>query len=265
MRINAAIIVASLLLSAVSARSADPKPADAHAVLARARQQIETADYRAAGRLVTIDAAGKRTSNVITIKAHWFPGVLRALIDIVPPPGPAAARIRMLLEMRPGGQSTIRIAHPGAPGLTALPYEKWDDDIFGGVFSYEDFLESQYYWQNQSILKTARYGARDCDVLKSTPGASDRTHNAEVQTWLDHTIAYPVYVEKTLKDKATVKQVTYMGLRQSGGVWSATQIEAKIRGRAGSTLLIVERGSTKANLTLKDFSPEQVGRFEDHP
>lgn len=102
-------------------------------------------------------------------------------------------------------------------------------------------------------------------MLKSTPGASDRTHYAEVQTWLDHTIVYPVYAEKTLKDRTTVKQFTYLGLRQTGGVWSASQVEAKIRNRPGSTLLIVERGSAKANLTLKDFTPEQIGRFEGQP
>lgn len=266
MKVAAALVSASLLFSAAGARSADPRPADTQAILAHARQQIEAADYRATGRLVTIDAGGKRINYAITIKAHWFPGVLRALIDIVPPSGAAAHdRTRILLEMRPAGQNSIRVAHPGAAGLVSLPYDKWDDDVYGGTFSYEDFLESQYYWQNQSILKNAQFGARNCDVLKSTPGPSDRTRYAEVESWLDHTIAYPVYAEKTMKDKATVKQFTYMGLRQTGRVWSASQVEVKIRGRAGSTLLIVERGSTKANLSLKDFSPEQVGRFEDRP
>lgn len=61
-----------------------------------------------------------------------------------------------------------------------------------------------------------------------------------------------------------MKEFTYFGLRQYGGVWSATQVEAKIRGRAGSTLLIVKRGSEKANLSAKDFSPGQISHFEGH-
>ena len=243
---------------------------DARAVVAGARRHIETADYRATGKLVTVDAGGKRSSYALTIKARWFPGVLRALVEIVPPSqvgthGRQGERVRILFEMRPNGQDAIRIAHPNGSGLVSLPFEKWSDALFGGQFSYEDFLESQYYWQSQTILKSARFGARNCDVLKSTPGASDHTHYAEVQTWLDHTIDYPVYAEKTLKEGGIVKEFTYFGLRQSGGVWSASQVAAKIRGRPSSTMLIVQRGSTKANLTAKDFSPEEISHFEDRP
>lgn len=262
--------VVSLAILVVATRAqATGQAEDARAVVSRARQHIETADYRARGKLVTIDAAGKRTNYALTIKARWFPGVLRALVEIVLPSEKAAhtgedARVRILFEMRPNGQHNIRIAHPNGSGLVSLPFEKWNEALFGGEFSYEDFLESQYYWENQMILKRARFGARDCDVLKSAPGPPDHTHYAEARTWLDHTIAYPVYAEKTLKS-GVAKEFTYLGLRQSGGVWSATQVEAKIRGRNGSTLLIVERGSTKANLTEKDFSPEQILNFKDRP
>jgi Outer membrane lipoprotein-sorting protein len=264
MRIAAAVL-AALLLVPIALRGED-----AQAVLARARKQIESADYRATGKLVIVDAKGKRTSYPLTIKAHWFPGVLRTLVEIAPPSGNAAntgagERTRMLLEMRPDGRNTIRIAHPNSPGLIALPFEKWDEGLFDGAFSDEDFLEAQYYWQNQAVLKTAPFGSRMCDVLKSSPGSTDRTHYAEVQTWLDHTIGFPVYVEKMLKGGGMMKEFTSIGLRETGGVWSASQIEAKVRGHAGSTLLIVQRGSTKANLTAKDFSPEQITHFEDHP
>ena len=263
MRLASCAAVAMLLWAAGA------NAADTQAVLERARQHIETADYRATGKLVTVDGAGKRTSYTLKIEARWFPGELRALVEIDPPSQPAAHakadRVRLLLEMRPAGQTSIRIAHPDHKGLTVLPFERWSEPLFGGVFSYEDLLESQYYWQNQAVLKSAKFGARDCDVLKSTPGAADRTHYAEVETWLDHTIGYPVYAEKTLRDSGAVKEFTYYGLRQTAGVWSASQIEGKLRGHAGSTLLIIERGSAKANLSAGDFSPEQISHFEDRP
>ena len=259
----ASVVAAAMLLIATTAHAADPR-----ALIAVARQRIETSDFRATGRLVQVDARGKRISNAITIKAHWFPGVLRALVDIVPPRTPTVdvhqdSRIRILLEMRPSGQNTIRIfrSHESAPAL--LPFDKWSESVSGSDFNYEDFLQPEYYWEIQTILKSARFGARDCDVLKSTPGALDHSHYAEVQTWLDHTIGYPVYVQKTLKDGGIVKEFRYFGLSQSGGVWSARQVEVKVHGHPGSTLLIIERGSTKAKLSIRDFSPEQVGKFED--
>ena len=259
------------LFAALALALLSPLPAnaaDAQSVLAVPRQAVQSADFRATGHLVRVDANGARLSFPITIKAHWFPGVLRVLVEVgtvsktgASPSLTGHIPAHILLEMRPNGQNAIRIAHPGDKAPAALPFDKWSDGPLGPGFSYEDFLEPEYFWPSQSVVEETRYGARDCDLLKSTPGPSDRTHYAEIRTWLDHTIGFPVYVEKTLKGAGTVKEFTYFGLRQVGGVWSASQVEVKLRGHAGSTLLIVDRGSEKANLSLKDFSPERLTRF----
>lgn len=257
MKCTAAALVA-ILLATPASHSADNHTPEVRAVLAIPQQRLETADYRAVGHLVRVDASGVRTSYPITLKVHWFSGVLRVWCEI---DAAAKGRVHLLLEMRPNGENSIQIAHPGDKAPTALPFEKWGDGPLGGGFSYEDFLEPQYYWPGQTVTSNIKYGARTCDLLKSTPGPAYRTHYSQVQTWLDHSIGYPVYVEKTIKTTGMVKEFTYFGLRQNGGVWSASQVEGKIRGQAGSTLLIVERGSTKANLGLRDFSPEQLTRF----
>jgi len=260
MRLICATLAALLLFATPS------NAADARAVLAIPRQSVEQADFRASGHLVRVGANGARTSYAITIKAHWFPGVLRVLVEIAPPSnstpqsGPDA-RAHILLEMRPNGQNAIQIAHPGDKAPAPLPLDKWSDGSLGSGFSYEDFLEEQYFWPGQTLLEETKYGARDCDLLKSTPGAADRTRYTEVKTWLDHSIGFPVYVEKSLKGTGAVKEFTYFGLRHEGGIWSANQVEAKVRGQAGSTLLIIDRGSAKANLGLGDFSPEKLTRF----
>ena len=235
--------------------------ADVHTVLAPARQLVETADYRASGHLIRVQANGIRISTPITIKAHWFPGVLRVLVEIAPPPSASSnVPAHILLEMRPGGKSTILVAHPGDKAAVVLPFDKWSDGPLGNEFSYEDFLEAQYFWTDQTALGESKFGARDCDQLKSTPGATDKSHYSEVKSWLDRTIGFPVYMEKTLKD-GTVKEFTYFGLRQNGGVWSASQVEVKLRGHAGSTLLIIDRGAPHANLGMKDFNLAQLTHF----
>jgi hypothetical protein len=248
-----ALAFVSALLSAQPGQAADPK-----SLLAGPHQAAEHADYRASGHLVHVDEAGKRTSDDISIKALWFAGSLHILIEIA---APADARQHVLLDMHPGGQSTIRIAHLGDKAAAVLPFEKWADGPLGPGFSYEDFLEQQYFWANQTAEQSERRGARDCDILKSTPGPADRSHYTQVRTWLDHTIDYPVYVEKTLKAAGVVKDFTSFNLRHDGGIWSATQIEEKTHGKPGSTLLIINRGSPKANLTPADFSPERLAHF----
>ena len=247
----------SHLLAAMLACGISAQAGDVHGLLAAQQQRVRSADFRAVGRLVRVDATGTRTSYPITIKAHWFPGVLRVLVEVSGP-----AREHILLEMRPDGQNTIRIAHPGDKTAAALPLANWSDGPLGPGFSYEDFLDAEYFWPGQTALEPTRLGARDCDVLKSTPGAADRTHYAEVKSWLDHGIGFPVYVEKALMN-GPVKEFTYVGLRKNGGVWSASQVDEKVRGQAGSTLLIVERGSAKANLKAEDFAPANILKFQD--
>jgi len=252
-----AAALAAITLLAISASAVENSPSDVHAIVARAQQRVEATDLRATGRLVRVDAGGKRTSYPFTLKAHWFPGVLRVLGEIN---AEGTARVHILLEMRANGQTSIQVAHPGDKSPVVLSPDKWSDGPLGTGFSYEDLLEPQYFWPGQTLVRQVKYGARDCNLLKSIPGPADRTHYTEVQTWLDQSISYPVYVEKTTRTGA-VKEFTYFGLRQNEGVWSASQVEAKIRGQSGSTLLIIERGSPKANLALKDFSPEQFIRF----
>ena len=265
---KSALVLAAAILFPLPVAQAAVAP-DARAIVAAARQRIEATDARGTGHLVHVDATGKRVSNAVAIKEHWFPGVLRVLLEITPSRTPEQdalpdGRVSILFEMRPAGQSTIRVFRPHETASVALPFGKWGDSVAGTDFNYEDFLQSEVYWADQTFVKSVKLGARDCDVLQSSPGASDRSHYAQVQTWLDHTISYPIYVEKTPREAGPVKEFTSLGMSQSGGVWVARQVELKVHGRPGSSLLMLDRGSAKANLSLKDFSPEKISHFEDH-
>jgi hypothetical protein len=260
---------AAILPIVVLSIAAAAHATDVLAVLTPLRNQIQASNYRAAGQIVRVDANGNRVSYSISVKGLWFAGAMHTLIDVIPPKGIAAPasrneRMRLLLEMRPDGRHTIRVFRPHESAPTVLPFNEWGESLLDTAFSYEDLLEPQYFWPGQTILRTTVFGTRQCNVLKSTPGPSGRTDYSEVQTWVDRVINYPVYAEK-VEQGGIVKEFTYYGLRQSSGVWSATQVEAKIRGRAGSTLLIIQRGSARANLSANDFRPEQISHFEDRP
>jgi hypothetical protein len=241
---------------------------DVHAVLTGARQQMELTDISASGHLIWVQPGGARISYPITIKARWFPGVLRVKAEmgsaskpVSNSPAAAPKATQVLIEMRPGGQNAIWIAHSGDRSASVLPFEKWNEGPLGPTFGYEDFLEQQIFWPGQTLVEKTKFGSRDCDVIQSTPGPGDKTHYAQVKTWFDPTINFPVYAEKTVKTSGTVKEFTYYGLRREGGLWAARQLEMKNRGQAGSTLLVFDRGNSKANLTLNDFNPEQLTHF----
>ena len=242
-----ALLVLFSLVHPSRAYAANP---DLETVLTGSRQRIEKLDYRVTGRLTRVEGNGKRTSYKFVAKAHWFSDGLLLLCEIS---GPGSEKTSLLLHMSVSGHVTIEAALAGEKAASLLPFERWNDQLVGTDFSYEDMVESQFFWKNQQLLAPEKYGARDCFVLKSMSGSQDRTYYDSVTSWIDRGILYPVHGVKTLRRTGQQKEFIYYGLRQIGGVWSATQVEAKLQGKPGSSILVIEGGSGKANLARKDF------------
>jgi hypothetical protein len=227
---------------------------DLETVLSGSRQRIEKLDYRLSGRLTRIEGDGKRTNYKFAAKAHWFADGLRLLCEIS---GPGAQKTALLVHMSANGRVTIEAMLPGEKAPKTLPFEHWNDPLVGTDFSYEDMVENEFFWKNQQLLAPEKYGARDCFVLKSAPGPQDRSRYDSVTSWIDRSILFPVHAVKTLHGTGQQKEFIYYDLRQVGGAWSASRVEAKQQGKAGSSILIVETGSPKAKLTRKDFDLSQ--------
>jgi hypothetical protein len=246
-----ALLVLFSLVHPSRALAANP---DQDTALTGSRQRIEKLDYRMTGRLSRLEGNGKRTNYKFVAKAHWFPDGLRLFCEIS---GPGSEKTSLLLHMSVTGHLTIEAVLPGEKTASALPFERWNDPLVGTDFSYEDMVENQFFWKNQEALPPEKYGARDCFVLKSKSGSQDRTYYDSVTSWIDRGILYPVHVVKTLRGTGQQKEFIYYGLRQIGGVWSATQVQAKLQGKPGSSILVIEGGSGKAHLGLKDFDLRQ--------
>jgi len=255
-----ASIVLLLLLSLLHPSRAFAADADLDTVLTGSRQRIEKLDYHVTGRITKVEDSGKRTSYKFAAKAHWFPDGLRLLCEIS---GPGSDKTRILLQMSATGRVTIEKILPGEKAASVLPFEHWNDPIVGTDFSYEDMVEDQFFWKNQKLLAPEKYGARDCFVLKSTSGAQDRSYYDSVTSWIARDILYPVHVVKTIHGTGQQKEFIYYGLRQISGVWSASQIEAKLQGQPGSSILVFEAGSARANLGRKDFDLSSSGAEEE--
>jgi hypothetical protein len=243
----ALLVLLSLVVHPSRAFAVNP---DLETVLTGSRQRIEKLDYRVSGRLTRVEGDGKRTSYKFVAKAHWFPDGLSVLCEIS---GPGSEKTSLLLHMSVSGHVTIEAVLPGEKAASELPFERWNDPLVGTDFSYEDMVESYFFWKNQEALTPEKYGVRDCFVLKSTSGPQDRTYYDSVTSWIDRGILYPVHVVKTLRGTGKQKEFVYYGLRQVGGLWSATQVEATLQGKPGSSILAIEFGSGKANLGRKDF------------
>ena len=255
--VSLALLVLFSLAHASRAFAANP---DQDTALTASRQRIEKLDYRMTGRLTRLEGNGKRTNYKFVAKGHWFPDGLRLLCEIS---GPGSEKTSLFLRMNASGHMTIETILPGEKTASVLPFERWNDPLLGTDFSYEDMVENQFFWKNQESLPPEKYGARDCFVLKSKPGSQDRTYYDSVTTWIDRSILFPVHVVKTLRGTGQQKEFLYFGLRQVGGLWSATQVEAKVSGKPGSSMLVIEGGSGKAKLGSKDFDLSQFSAQDE--
>ena len=261
--IHASFILLVLLLLAHPSRvsaTGTPEPSpDLQTVLNGSRQRIQQLDYRISGRITQVGADGKETSYKFVAKARWFPDGLRLLSVFS---GPGSEKTSILLHLSANGHLTIDAILPGEKAASALPFEHWNDSLLGTNFSYEDMVENQFFWKNQELLAPEKYGARDCFVLKSTPGPQDRTHYDSVKSWIDRSIVFPVHVVKTLHGTGQQKEFVYYSLRQVDGAWSASQVEAKLQGKPGASRMIIENGTGRANLGMKDFDLGGAGAQE---
>ena len=254
------VCLVSLLAFTAVAQTPPSAPPDRNALLTAVRRNTETADFRATGRLVHVTADGSRTTYKIGIKGHWFPDGLRLLYEVK---APAEARVQLLVRMAADGTVKMEALHPGTPSPSPLAAEHRRDSLLGTDFSFEDLVDSQLFWKGQTLQDPAKYGARDCFVLKSVPSAADHSQYESVTSWIDEKISLPIHVIKTIRATGEQRDFTYEGLRQTAGVWSATQIRVKTSGASGYSLIILERGSPKAKLLPKDFELGQPFTGDD--
>jgi hypothetical protein len=244
------LMLGALLVVLLHPLGSSAAASDQETVLTGSRQRVEKLDYRVTGRLTKVEGDGKRTNYKLAAKARWFPDGLRVLSELT---GPNGDKTILLVHMSDSGHLTIEAQLPGEKAASVVPFEHWNDALAGTDFSYEDMVESQFFWKHQELLAPEKYGARDCFVLKSTSSAQERSHYDSVTSWIDRKIMFPVHVVKTQHGAGPQKDFVYYGLREVGGEWSATQVELKQAGKPGSSIMVIDRGTGKANLAKKDF------------
>jgi hypothetical protein len=253
MRLTLALpsLAAVVVSAACGAQSTAAPSGSLKTILAAARGRVEKSDVRATGRLVAIAANGARTNNNLALASHSFPDGLRTIVTITTPDHKT---VRYLLLQDATGHTTIEALRTGDAAPVKLSPEHWGEGVAGTSFYPEDFADGQFFWSKQTVLPPQKYGARDCFLLKSEPGPGQPSVYSSVTTWIDQKTGAPVYVEAVPKNGEPTKQFVFYGIEQIGGAWLSRQIEAKVQGKPGSSMMLLEHGSPHAHLQRKDFN-----------
>jgi len=237
----------------------EPKAPNIADLTAHLRSRREATDFRVSGKLVRLGASGERRPYPYSMTASSIDGAIKIFLDVSAPP---PSGFRLLLESAADGGVSARMGHSGDAAPRTLSFQEWGQPILESDFNYEDLLETQFLWKRQMLVREERCGARQCYVVISEPGAEDKSHYSSVTSWLDRETYYPVKVEKVVRVSGISKTFTAFGLRESKGLWSASQIEARTSGRTGSTLLIISRGTGKAHVAASEFDPRLLTKAD---
>lgn len=253
MRLLVALVGLLSLVPGVPETRAREETATIAQVMEAIRSRRRATDFKTEGRLVRLDAAGRRTTSQFRMKVRSFPGTVKVLWEVTDPP---ADRLRLLVESRETGELLMRLARERGARVEVVPPEDAGGALLDSSLSYEDLADAHFSWRDQRLVgEETCAGDRGCYVISSQPDSGTDSHYAAVTSWIDKGIYFPLVVRKRVRGSSIVKEFTYRGLRQSKGQWGARQIDVRVEGSPLRTLIVVTGGSGKAGLGAEDFDP----------
>jgi len=250
--------LAMALVGALSLIPASLSAATIYEVMEKIRSLRKGADFFAQGRLVCVNNPEQRITYRLSLKGKSFGGTVKLLCEVT---DPIPSRLKLLIESPPAGMPKIRLAGALDRKVKELTSESLGAAFLGSDLNFEDLLDAHFSWSSQTLLREEKYTGKDCYVIRSQPGPNTPSHYSAVTSWIDKKVYLPICVEKDVKASKSVKVFLYSGIRESEGVWGARQVEVRIKGERRVTLLIMTRGSGKANLTERNFDPIVIFNF----
>jgi hypothetical protein len=249
---------AAALFGALSLILANLSGATISEVIQTIRSLRKGTDFFAEGRLVSVNNPEQRITYRLSLKGKSFGGTVKLLFEVT---DPIPSRLKLLIESPPAGMPKVRLARALDRTVEELTSESLGAAFLGSVLNFEDLLDAHFSWSRQTLLREEKCAGKDCYVIRSQPGPDTPSHYSAVTSWIDKKVYLPICVEKDVKASESVKVFLYSGIRESKGVWGARQVEVRIKGERRVTLLIMTRGSGKANLSERDFDPSAIFNF----
>ena len=208
---------------------------------------------RAHGRLVVTDARKQQRVFQILVLQKRLARSLNLLWTVTEP---LEARTRILVEAPFEGRPTVWLVSGVAAKAAVLPAESWARAIVGSHLTVEDLIDDHFTWPKQSVTGEEAVTGKMCYVLRSEPAEGHASTYGSVTTWMDEATLVPLRIVKEPRGPGAPKEIVCRGLRQSAGHWSASNIEVRLRGSAGSTKIVFTAGSENARVQDSEVDPK---------
>ena len=148
--------------------------------------------------------------------------------------------------------------------LKQLGAAEMNQALLGTDLSYEDIIDSPFFWSQQAIVGTQDIGKFACQILESKPGKGHASSYASVKTWIDPNRMVPLQIEKYDSSGKVVRRINVTRILLDGG--DSLPADLEISGSRGSVTHItgssIKRGLKYADA---DFTPENLKQLSAAP
>jgi hypothetical protein len=136
--------------------------------------------------------------------------------------------------------------------------------LFGTELSYEDIIDSPYFWSQQAIVGSEDVDGNPCQILESKPGKDHGSSYSSVKTWVDTRRIVPLRIEKYGASGKIVRRINTTRVLLDGG--DSLPADLKVYGPNNSVTQISGAG-IKRGLTYPDtqFTPEGLKQLTAAP
>jgi len=131
--------------------------------------------------------------------------------------------------------------------------------FFGTDFSFEDLEERDVNQYEYTLLGEETVEGAPCWKIQSAPRESKGSQYTRSVVWIRMDNYAFARIESYVKDQA-VRRLSYSGLQNVQGIWTATQLEMTDLRRGSRTRLTLDRPEYNVALKEEDFTLQAIRR-----
>ena len=243
----------ALALRTLAVHGAD----DARQIVDEAQKRTEAKSQRYEGLLQVFDAKGKISDKRWTFARLGSHGHSKSVLRFT---APAEVKgVALLVVNHPDRASDQWMWTPAVERDRRIALQDRSTRFFGTDFSFEDLEERDVNQYEYKLLGEETVDGARCWTIQSTPLESKGSQYTRSVVWIRKDTYAFARIESYVKDQA-VRRLSYSGLENIQGIWTAKQLEMTDVRRGSRTRLTLDKLEYNVPMKDEDFTLQAIRR-----
>jgi outer membrane lipoprotein-sorting protein len=230
---------------------------NAREIVDEVQKRTESKSQRYEGLLQVFDARGKISDKRWTFERLGSHGRSKSVLRFT---APAEVKgVALLIVNHPDRASDQWMWTPAVERDRRIAMQDRSTRFFGTDFSFEDLEERDVNQYEYTLLGEETVDGTPCWTIQSMPRESKGSQYTRSVVWIRKDLYAFARIESYVKDLA-VRRLTYSGLENVQGIWTAKQLEMSDLRRGSRTRLTLDKLEYNVPLKEEDFTLQAIRR-----